>query len=77
MATIITKENYSATIIPENDVTITTGLSERGPRGPKGDKGDPAFMTLKIDSNGNLIYESVSEEYEFSINEDGELIVEF
>ena len=76
MAKIITEENYSATVIPQ-DATISTGLSERGPRGFKGDKGDPAFMTFKLDSNGNLIYESVSEDYEFSINKDGELIVEF
>lgn len=75
MATIVTDENYTATIVPE--ATINASLGERGPRGPKGDKGDPAFMDFMIDENGNLIYNATSNDYDFAINEDGELVVEF
>ena len=82
------RSDYSARIIPQV-VTIATGMSERGPMGPvgpegpmgpmgpQGPKGDPAFFNFYVDSDGNLIFESTTEDITFYIDANGNLIVEF
>lgn len=69
MAKIITEENYSATVIPQ-EVTISTGLSERGPRGRRG---LPAFIKFWVE-DGNLFVDEVYDDYTYEIV-DGELLV--
>lgn len=47
-----------------------------GIQGPIGPKGDPAFLQFSIDTNGNLILEQDSSNYQFQII-DKELVVNF
>lgn len=51
-------------------------MSVQGPIGKTGPQGDPAFIQFKIE-NGYLIVEQAYENYQFVINNDGDLIVIF
>ena len=61
-------------VLKGNMEVDTVGI--QGPTGPTGPKGDPAFLQFSIDTNGNLILEQDSSNYQFQII-DKELVVNF